>query len=204
MFEVSSSKFAKKHAPSTQNHNRQAAASLILFKDPQVPTSSSSVKRSAQRQDQLYQVQICRPAPPREVTKLQKRNDERAAIELLLKADIKQQRLGDELAAISKIKTNPKAFYSLCKEVKISCLPLLAPLLDSDDQLQSDPLVAQSESITDIDFDEHDVLDAIKAMGRYSAAGPDKFPALILKECGTVLAPVVTQLWRSSLNSGEK
>ncbi|CAL8334301.1 unnamed protein product [Arctogadus glacialis] len=64
-------------------------------------------------------------------------------------------------------------------------------------------LVAQSESITDIDFDEHDVLDAIKAMGRYSAAGPDKFPALILKECGTVLAPVVTQLWRSSLNSGE-
>ena len=54
-----------------------------------------------------------------------------------------------------------------------------------------------------IDFDEHNFLDAIKAMGWYSANGPDKFPAIILKECGPVLAPVVTQLWRSSLDSGD-
>ncbi|CAL8316692.1 unnamed protein product [Arctogadus glacialis] len=40
-------------------------------------------------------------------------------------------------------------------------------------------------------------------MDRYSAVGPDKFPAIILKECGQVLAPVVTQLWRASLDSGD-
>ena len=64
-------------------------------------------------------------------------------------------------------------------------------------------LVAQSQSMTDLVFDEQDVLGAIKAMDRYSAVGPDKFPAIILKECGQVLAPVVTQLWRASLDSGD-
>ena len=128
--------------------------------------------------------------------------------------------------------TNPKAFYSFAKKSKTP-VSSVGPLLDRDNQLQSDPvrmgsilqeqyarafsnpdkanlaevcvseLVPQSESITDIDFDERDFLDAIKAMGRYSAAGPDKFPAIILKECGRVLTLVVTQLWRSSLDSGD-
>jgi hypothetical protein len=57
--------------------------------------------------------------------------------------------------------------------------------------------------MTDLVFDEQDILGAIKAMDRYSAVGPDKFPAIILKECGQVLAPVVTQLWRASPDSGD-
>jgi hypothetical protein len=231
MFEGIIVQVCKKHAPS-HNHNRQAAASSSSSKIPKSRRALLRKKKRLNARINSIKYRFAGPAPPRNVTKLQKLNDERAAIELLLKADIKQQRLGDELAAISKIKTNPKAFYSFAKKSK-SPVSSVGPLLDSDDQLQSDPvrmgsilqeqyakafsnpdkanlaevrvskLVAQSESITDIDFDEHDVLDAIKAMGRYSAAGPDKFPALILKECGTVLAPVVTQLWRSSLNSGE-
>ena len=149
-----------------------------------------------------------------------------------MKKDIKQQRHKDELIALRKIKTNPKAFYSFAKKFKTP-VSSVGPLLDSDNQLQSDPvrmgsilqeqyarafsnpdkanlaevrvskLVAQSQSMTDLVFDEQDVLGAIKAMDRYSAVGPDKFPAIILKECGQVLAPVVTQLWRASLDSGD-
>ena len=40
-------------------------------------------------------------------------------------------------------------------------------------------------------------------MNRFSAVGPDKFPVLILKECGIVLSPVITKLWKASLSSGE-
>ena len=112
-----------------------------------------------------------------------------------MKKDIKQQRHKDELIALSKIKTNPKAFYSFAKKIKTP-VSSVGPLLDSDNQLQSDPvrmgsilqeqyarafsnpnkanlaevcrvskLVAQSQSITDLVFDEQDwVLGAIKAM----------------------------------------
>ena len=62
-------------------------------------------------------------------------------------SDIKQQRLRDELAAISKIKTNPKAFYTFAKKSKTpSVVSYVGPLLDRDNQLQSDPVRMQELS----------------------------------------------------------
>ena len=91
--------------------------------------------------------------------------------------------------------------------------------MDSEDQLQSDPakmgailqeqysrafsnpndanlsefreskVFDEPHAITDIDFNEQDILNAIKSMNRSSAAGPDKFQVVILKECGHALAP---------------
>ena len=71
--------------------------------------------------------------------KLEKLNTQRAEIEILLKADIKKQRLNEELAAIAKIKINPKAFYSFAKRSQ-SYKSSVGPLKDNKDQLQSDPV----------------------------------------------------------------
>ena len=70
-------------------------------------------------------------------------------------------------------------------------------------EVRTSKVIEQPHYITDIDFNEQDILDAIKAMNRFSAVGPDKFPVLILKECGIVLSPVITKLWKASLSSGE-
>ena len=230
MFEGMITEVCKKHAP-VHSQNRQSAA------DSKIPKARQALLRKKRRLNTRINCIKAKNLdlgnfPPRNVVKLCKLNEERAAIELLMKGDIKQQRVREELVALSKIKTNPKAFYSFAKKSKAP-VSSVGPLLDCDNQLQSDPIkmgtilqeqyakafsnpdkavlaevrvskvVAQSESILDIDFNEQDILDAIKAMDRYSAPGPDKFPVLILKECGLTLAPVITQLWRSSLDSGE-
>ena len=51
-------------------------------------------------------------------------------------------------------------------------------------------------------FSVSDILDAIKDMSAFSAAGPDKFPVAILKECGELLAPIIHKLWCASLETG--
>ena len=227
MFEEIVVQACKKHAPS-HSHNRQTAASS------KIPRSRVALLRKKKRLNariNCIKYKSSGSSPPRNNIKLRKLNDERAAVEMLLKADIKQQRAREELIALNKIKTNPKAFYTFAKRFKAP-VSSVGPLLDSDDQLQSDPtkmgsilqeqysrafsdpnkanlsevrtskVVDEPHAITDIDFNEQDILDAIKAMNRTSAAGPDKFQAVILKECGHVLAPVITQLWRASLDSG--
>ena len=228
MFEGILVQICKKHAPS-HSHNRQAAASS------KIPRSRVALLRKKKRLNariHCIKYKFCGPSPPRNNVKLRKLDDERSAVEMLLKTDIKQQRAREELVALSKIKTNPKAFYTFAKRFKTPAASV-GPLLDSDDKLQSDPatmgnilqdqyasafsdpnkanlaevrtskVIEQPHSITDIDFNEQDILDAIKAMNRFSAVGPDKFPVLILKECGIVLSPVITKLWKASLSSGE-
>jgi hypothetical protein len=170
-------------------------------------------------------------SPPRNSPKLQRLNDERAGLELSLKEDIKHQRVREETAAIGRIKLNPKAFYSYAKRSS-AFVSSVGPLLDDKKVLQSDPVkmgailqqqyakafskpnpaypaeayvskfLAENAVISDIEFVNQDFIDAIKSMDRCSATGPDKFPVVILKECSTTLAPIITHLWRSSLSSG--
>ena len=54
-------------------------------------------------------------------------------------------------------------------------------------EVRTSKVFEQPHSIPDIDFNEQDILDAIKAMN----------------ECGIVLSPVITKLWKASLSSGE-
>jgi hypothetical protein len=166
-------------------------------------------------------------------SKLEKLNTQRAEIEVLLKADIKKQRLNEELAAIAKIKINPKAFYSFAKKSQSYKSPV-GPLKDDKGQLQSDPvkmgsilqhqyaevfsnpdkanpaevrisqtIVSDGMALYNMEFSEFDVSKAIDSMDRSSAVGPDKFPASILKECKQTLSPVITQLWKLSLATGD-
>jgi len=154
----------------------------------------------------------------------------RAKTEIQIKDSINQERSREEMAAIEKIKINPKAFYFFVKKSASYTSPV-GPLENQLGELVSDPkdmgsllqtqyskvfsnpnMVDPDEatknipsvdySIDDMPFSVSDILDAIKDMSAFSAAGPDKFPVAILKECGELLAPIIHKLWCASLETG--
>lgn len=220
----------KKNAPS-HSHNIKTAASKSSG-SVNIPKSRRSILRKKKRLNARINCIKYSSKIPRSPEKLEKLNKERAELELLLKADIKHERLRDEIAAIGKIKINPKAFYSFAKKSS-SFKSSVGPLLDDRNELEADPirmgcilqrqyakmfsnpananpaefrlaqkLIADGVIIEDIEFSQQDVVKAINSMGKFSAAGPDKFPSVILKECKLTLAPVICNLWRLSFDSG--
>ena len=57
-------------------------------------------------------------------------------------------------------------------------------------------------SISDINFTTHDIEEAIKEITSNAAAGPDQFPAMLLKKCATELSVPLHMMFRRSLDSG--
>ena len=215
----------KRHAPS---HTANMAAESS--KTAKIPKSRRLLLRKKKRLNARINA-IKYRSILLNTSKLQKLNKDRAELELLLKEDIKHQRLREETAVIERIKLNPKAFYTYAKRSS-AFVSSVGPLLDDKKVLQSDPIkmgailqqqyakafskpnpdypaeayisnfLADNAVISDIDFSEQDFINAIKSMDRCSATGPDKFPVVILKECSVALAPIITQLWRLSFSSG--
>ena len=54
----------------------------------------------------------------------------------------------------------------------------------------------------DITFTVGDVIKAIDEISPTAAAGPDRYPALLLKNCKHALAKPLYLIWRDSLDSG--
>ena len=57
--------------------------------------------------------------------------------------------------------------------------------------------------VSDIIFDETDIVDAICELNSTSAAGPDGFPAILLKKCSEALSRPLYLIWKVSLDLGE-
>ena len=57
-------------------------------------------------------------------------------------------------------------------------------------------------SIPNVHFVKEDILDAIDHLSNYAAAGPDGFPAVLLKICKVELAEPLEMIFRESLDSG--
>ena len=151
-------------------------------------------------------------------------------LELAIRDQIHADQNKREKDAISKIKLNPKAFFSYSRSF-CKTKSGIGPLTDSTGNLQSDPkimselLQAQYKKafsipretypplpedpipkplfcLEDISFCPDDMIKAIDEVYRYSAVGPDKFAAMILKECKDELAFPLCLLWRKSLDEG--
>ena len=60
-----------------------------------------------------------------------------------------------------------------------------------------------ADRIEDISFTENDIVQAIDEVRNNSAPGPDRFPAVLLKNCKNELAKPLCLLWRHSLDTGE-
>lgn len=160
--------------------------------------------------------------------KIRKLQTKQLEIEEKIKISLKDEELRKEVEAISKIKLNPRAFYSYANS-KRKNKSKIGPLLDSAGNLQSEPktmadLLQQqyvkvfstasnendTEEVTDniptledFEFSESDIVKAIESMPNRSAPGPDKFPTIVLKQCKEELACPLYILWRKSLDSGQ-
>eukprot|EP00116_Pleurobrachia_bachei_P000518 sb/3460780/ len=168
---------------------------------------------------------------PDNLTKLEELNSKLGSIELEMGASIANQKKREEITALSKMKTNPKAFYSYTNRKK-SSVSGIGPLKDNDGILQGDPVVMANilqqqyksvfspptmtelrteieeiptpeKTLNDVNITADLVLKAIKDIPPGSAPGPDKFPAIVLKEAGSLLAPIMANLWRKSVDTGD-
>ena len=149
-------------------------------------------------------------------------------IEILLQKSHSEARSRKEQLAVKAIKTNSKFFFSYAKQfsaTKSSIGPLLnenneytgssskmANLLSSQySSVFSKPSDSpyytmeeneNDETITDIDFTEQDIIDAIDELKNTSASGPDGLAAIYLKKCKESLSRPLFLLWRKCLDKG--
>ena len=117
----------------------------------------------------------------------------------------------------SKIKTTIGPLLDAAKKL-ISCPEKMAEILKRQyDAVFSVPLESMMEStdifdknynvegpvLSDISFDPVDIEEAIDELSANSAAGPDQFPAVLLKQCKKVLSKPLYLIWKKSLSTGE-
>jgi len=151
-------------------------------------------------------------------------------IELKLQNSYANERKTQELDAISKIKVNPKYFYSYAKRFS-KTKPKVGPLMDPttnqltdnntrmanilQDQYKSvftkpksmytHPDLDHSqftEQLDDIVFTEEDFIREIKSLSPNSAAGPDGFPAIFLLKSTLQLAKPLNIIWHNIFDKG--
>ena len=145
-----------------------------------------------------------------------------------IKEVLLNKQLKEEEKAIESILENPKFFYSYAKKFS-KTRTNIGPLLDDENQLQSDPekianmLQAQYSSVfsdpsvkvkkrhihnpsqnllENMTFSLRDVEKAISEIGTYSASPENDIPAIVLKKCKFQLSYPIWLIWKESLETG--
>ncbi|GAB1611278.1 hypothetical protein Ahia01_001415200 [Argonauta hians] len=156
---------------------------------------------------------------------------EKHNIQLQIKNKIKTQRMGEERRVISSIKSNPRALFSFAKKHKTNASPIgplinhdgtivtdaaemseilqrqYCSVFSSPSSITRDDITEHTTgntptpTLTDISFNAEDIVAAINCIRHNSAAGPDRFPATVLKQCRYQLAKPLAQLWKQSLET---
>ena len=148
-------------------------------------------------------------------------------IETKLQESYNSQQSREEEEAVATIKSNPRYFYSYARNRQKMKTPI-GPLNNESGTLTNDPgemaniLADQYNSVfsvpatdvnprpqaaettvSDITLNEEEIIKAITELNSQSASGPDRFPALLLKNCKESLAKPLCIIWQASLDSGE-
>ena len=147
-------------------------------------------------------------------------------IERSLQDSYQSQAVYDESKAVEAIRENPKYFYSYAKKrqkLKSEIGPLMnskgiptnkpqemAELLSeqflkafsSPMSLPLDLSTTPQPNINDLHFTPAMIIEAINEVRNNSAPGPDRFPAILLKNCRDELAYPLYLIWRASLDTG--
>ena len=154
-------------------------------------------------------------------------------VEKKLQQSYRQSRETSESKAVSAIKRNVKYFFGYAKKFStiktgigpfidaaqniVSCPLKMAEMLSTQYSgvfsSPKEPMKEASEIFPDgsrtepwlhnVPFDEDDIIEAIDEIPTTAAAGPDRFPALLLKNCKHSLSKPLFQIWRRSLDLGE-
>ena len=168
-----------------------------------------------------------KPGYENNIIKLEKK---KASLEIGIRDSIREESLRKEINAIKKIKTNSRAFYTYAKQ-KSKTHTNIGPLIDDKNVLHSDSatmsnllqeqykkafsnpdsgIIDQSypdskhvPPLNTITVTNEDIIKAINSISNNSAPGPDKIPAVLLKECKNEIAPALSLLWQKSIDTGE-
>ena len=62
--------------------------------------------------------------------------------------------------------------------------------------------IVPNANLSDVEFNKNDFIEAIKSIDSNSAAGPDGFPAILLKKCSENISEPLCKLWRECLDKG--
>ena len=198
---------------------------------PYIPKSRRSLQNVLKHLN--YKINFCkRFKPPNYEKRINAFNKRKADTEVQIREEIEREAKEKEARAISRFKTNPRTFYSFAKE-NSKTPNIIGPLRDKHGNLQADPKTmceilqqqyvsvfsapqtnhpshpppaeenSSSPILDDFSFTIEDIIKTIDCIPTYSAAGPDKIPAILLKECKSQLAPALLLLWRRSLDTGQ-
>ena len=138
-----------------------------------------------------------------------------------------------EKNAINNIERNPKYFFSYAKRFSkirtgigplidacsalVTCPQKMAEILSQQySRVFSTPIHpmskpeeffnrdgVQNDTISNIIFTEDDLIEAMGEISHNSAAGPDGYPAILLKNCCKAISRPLYMIWRQSMNTGE-
>ena len=160
--------------------------------------------------------------------KMEKIRKKLVKIELQLQTSHKDGALRRELNALKAIKSNPRYFFTYAKQFS-SSKSKIGPLLNehndytNSSEKMANILLKQYSSVfsepagspyltsevdenaptlSDFQFTEKDLIDAIDELSNSSASGPDGVSAIFLKKCKTVLCKPLYDLWRQCLDLG--
>ena len=160
-------------------------------------------------------------------TQIDKLNNELLQIEKKLQKSFQDSATFQESKAVNAIKKNPKYFFAYANK-KSKTKSKVGPLYNAVNQLTNNskemaellskqyttvfstpmgttniPKTPLSNSkIYNVIFSETDMVAVIDELKISSAAGPDGFPAILLKTCKDILAIPLTLFWRKCLNDG--
>jgi hypothetical protein len=210
---------ARKHVPVKQGRSGSKSRGHI-------PRERKNLMRRRRRVNAQLRKTISEPR--REKLKTEARD-----IEKKLQASYRRSRDEREHKAVSAIKRNAKYFYSYAKkfsQVKVAIGPLMdaaktlitcplqmAEILSEQySSVFSEPREAMQQpkeifsddnsdgpQLQDFIFGEDDIIKAIDEISSTSAAGPDRYPALLLKNCKHTMAKPLHLIWRKSLDCGK-
>ena len=114
-----------------------------------------------------------------------------------------QSAIGPLFNSAKELITSPKKMAEILKNQydAVFSVPLEPMLAQSDIFSTND--TSEGPLLTDISFEPADIEDAIDELSASSAAGPDQFPALLLKQCKKDLSKPLYLIWKKSLSTGE-
>lgn len=154
--------------------------------------------------------------------------DKLIQIEIMLQKSHQEGLKRREQLALKSIKTNPKYFFSYAKKFSTSHSKIGPLLNELNNYTNSSPEMAEilssqyssvftkpspspyhdieedtdAPTITDIQFTEKDIVDAIDELSNTAASGPDGMAAIFLKKCKNSLCKTLFTLWRDCLDQG--
>ena len=156
--------------------------------------------------------------------------DKIVEIEKKLLLSFSNEEINEENKAIAIIKSNSKYFFSYAKKKQKTKAKIGPIVRDSGDLITEDAGIAKAlklqyekafsspisdkviqdpntffegvNGLSDFEFTAKDVEEAIATIPTNSAAGPDEFPAILLKKCKEELSHPIYIIWKRSLDSG--